>query len=121
MNLKSAQCCVTTLISEDEKRLFVTMAHEWGIPSNALMRRLLQYFLDEKISWNNLFGQRGETPAIEGASGSGKKQVRTVLTPEQYSAFARRVEECGSTTAIVTRRLLLLYIAGKIERGAIWY
>jgi hypothetical protein len=43
------------------------------------------------------------------------------LSPEVYAAFARLAEEWGSTTSIVLRRLMLLYISGEIEREAIWY
>jgi hypothetical protein len=85
------------------------------------MYRLIQYFLDEQITWTDLFGQRNELPVAEDPYSSQKKQVRTKLTPEQYFAFTQRAEASGSTTAIVLRQLVLCYITGKIGKGDIWY
>ena len=120
MNVKHNQCIITTGVSDNEKELFEAMARNLDISCNAIMRRLVRYFLDEKISWSELFGKYDELPGIDTPNMPRKKQARTTLAPEDYSTFARRVEELGSTTGIVVRRLILRYIAGKIERREIW-
>jgi hypothetical protein len=121
MNFKDAQCIITTAVNEKEKKLFLAMAHRLGVSSSVLMRRLVQYFLDGRILWTEMFGQRSELPLLDNFNSPKTERVRTTLTPEQYSAFVRRVEEWGSTTAIVVRRLILLYVTEKIERRNIWY
>jgi hypothetical protein len=121
MKDKTSRCVVTTTVNEEDKEAFAAIACSLGIPFNALMRRLILFFLDRKISWSDIFGQDKALSVAGSLNNSKKKQVRTPLSPEQYSVFARRVEELGSTTAIVARRLILLYIAGEIGRREIWY
>jgi hypothetical protein len=67
------------------------------------------------------FKRSNDLAAADGPDGDDKKYIRTQLTTEMYTAFARLAEEWGSTTSIVLRRLMLLYISGEIEREAIWY
>jgi hypothetical protein len=69
----------------------------------------------------DLFRRSNELTATDGPEGNDKKYIRTQLSSEMYTAFARLAEEWGSTTATVLRRLMLLYISGEIEREAIWY
>jgi hypothetical protein len=121
MRNRKNQCAVTTAVSDKEKELLVKIAHGLDVPYYIVMRRLVRYFLDEKISWMDLFRQYRGLPAEGESEKAGKKSIRTQVSPEQYAAFAQRVEEWGSTTGIILRRLMLLYIAGKIERNAIWY
>jgi hypothetical protein len=121
MSVKENQCVVTTVVTEAEKRLFVEMARSLNVPYTVLMRRLIRYFLDEKMSWADLFRQYNELSFPEAPEGSRKKPMRARMDPGEYAAFAQRTEEWGSTTSIVIRRLILLYIAGRIEKGVIWY
>jgi hypothetical protein len=121
MSVKNNQCVVTSSVDNEDKQSFVAISRGLGIPTSALIRRLIQYFLDKKISWSELFGQNDELSVVDSSDNSKRTQMRTTLSSEQYSVFARRVAECGSTTTIVVRRLILLYVTGKIERGDIWY
>jgi hypothetical protein len=121
MNVKNDRCVVTTAISGEDKKLLATMARGFHVPSNSVICRLVQYFLDRKISWAELSEQYSALPVMDGPDYPKKKQVRATLDSEQYSAFAQKVEEWGSTTVIAIRRLIALYLAGKIERGDIWY
>jgi hypothetical protein len=122
MNAKAKEnpCAVTTAVSGEEKRLLVETARDLDVPYYTLMRRLVRYILDGKIDWMELFKQSNELTGEDGPDG-GRKFIRTQLNPELSSAFARLAEEWGSTTGIVLRRLMLLYIFGKIPREAIWY
>jgi hypothetical protein len=120
MSVKNKQCAVTTVVSEKEKSLFIAIACELDVPCNVIMRRLIRYFLDKKVSWIDLFRQYNELPLADTPSKTDKKRIRSTLEPEQYVAFAQSVEEWGSTTAVVMRRLMLLYMAGRIERREIW-
>lgn len=121
MKNKELQCTVTVGMNAKEKALLLAAAHDLDVPYYFLMRRLVRYILDGKIEWMELFRQSNELAADDGLEGGEKVYMRTQLSPERYSAFARLAEEWGSTTAIVLRRLLLLYIAGKIGRNSIWY
>jgi hypothetical protein len=120
MSIKNTKCVITAAVSDNERKLFTAMAHDLDVSCNVLMRRLVRYFLEKEIVWTDLFGQNNELPVADDPNNPRKKQVRTTLAPEQYAAFAQRVETWGSTTAIIIRRLILFYIAGKIERGDIW-
>ena len=120
MSVKNKRCTVTTVVSENEKSLFIAMAIELGVPYNVIMRRLVQHFVDEKISWPDLFRQYKELPLADTPGKTEKRRMRSTLEPEQYFSFTRRAEEWGSTTAVIMRRLMLLYVAGKIERRDIW-
>jgi hypothetical protein len=121
MRSKELQCAVTTAVSDKEKSLLVETARSLDVPYYVLMRRLVRYILDGKIDWVNLFKQSNELRVGDEPEKNGKKFIRTQLSSEHYSAFARLAEEWGSTTGVVLRRLMLLYIAGRIEREAIWY
>lgn len=124
MNVKNKQgtVTVTAAVNEKEKNLFTEIAREIDVPHNILVRRLIRFFLDEKIAWNELFRQHDDLSVAYRLKGSEKrdKRLRTQVEPEQYATFTRRVEELGSTTGIVLRRLISLYVAGKIERRDIW-
>ncbi|MDR2860949.1 MAG: hypothetical protein LBV07_00115, partial [Syntrophobacterales bacterium] len=78
------------------------------------------YFLDEKLSWFELFKQYNELPLAGTRDKVKKRRMRSTLEPKQYDAFARSAEEWGSTTAVIIRRLMMLYAAGKIEQRDIW-
>jgi hypothetical protein len=120
MSVQNKRVSVTTVVSEKEKNLFVAKAHELGIPYNVIMRRLVRFLLDDKLSWFDLFSQYNELPIANTRDKGKKKRMRSTLEPEQYTAFARRAEEWGSTTAVIMRRLMVLYAAGKIEQRDIW-
>jgi hypothetical protein len=121
MGVKENQCGVTTAITNQERELLIDTARELDIPYYVIMRKLIRYILDGKITWMDLFQQSNELSATDGPETKDKKYIRTQLNTETYAAFSRLAEEWGTTTSIVLRRLMLLYISGKIEREAIWY
>jgi hypothetical protein len=121
MSIKSKPCAVTTIVDKKERTLFIAIARSLDISYSALIRRLIRYFLEGKISWVDLFKQYGELPTGTEPDNTSKRVMRILLDLEQYAEFTQITEEWGSTTAVVIRRLMLLYITGKIERGKIWY
>jgi hypothetical protein len=120
MKNKEQQCAVTVGMSAKEKEQLVAVARNLDVPYYLLMRRLVRYLLDGKMDWFELFKKSKEF-AENSPDGAEKIFIRTQLSPGRYAAFAAIAEEWGSTTSVVLRRLTLLYIAGKIERNAIWY
>jgi hypothetical protein len=121
MNVKKNPFGVTTTVSGSEKELLIDTARSLEVPCYTLMRRLVHYILDGKIEWIELFKWSNELTATDRPEGTNKKFIRTQLNPEMYAAFTRLAEEWGSSPGIVLRRLMLLYVSGKIEREAIWY
>jgi hypothetical protein len=113
------QCGITTTVTDQEKKLLIDTARGLDVPCYTLMRRLIRYILDGKISWMELFQRSNELSATDMPDSDDRKFIRTRVGPEVYAAFAQLAEEWASTTAIVLRRLMLLYISGKIEREAI--
>jgi hypothetical protein len=120
MNAEYRQCIVTTGVSDNEEKLFTAMARDVDVSCNILMRRLIRYLLEEKISWTELCARYKNLTATDTLGASEKKRIRTTLPPEQYTAFAQLAENWGSSMGIAARRLIQLYIAGKIERRDIW-
>ena len=120
MNVKNALYVITAAVSNDERQQFSAIAHDFGVSCSMLLRRLVQYFLDGKISWNDLFKQSQKLPGADETSVARRSYMRTRVKAEQYTAFAQLAEGWGSTAAVVLRRLVLLYIAGDIERRDIW-
>jgi hypothetical protein len=120
MNAENKRCTLTTAVTEKEKNSFVEIAHDLDAPCDLLMRRLVHYFLDGKISWMELFKQSNELLMKNMPDNSRKVNMRTHLSPARYVAFTQITEYWGSSTAVVLRRLILLYVAGKIERADIW-
>jgi len=116
---KELQCGAT--ISKNEKNLLIATARSLDVPYYLIIRRLVRYILDGKIEWTDLFRKSNDLVVNEESENSGKIFVRTQLPRDSYAAFTRLAEEWGSTTGVILRRLVLLYIAGKIERHAIWY
>jgi hypothetical protein len=121
MSLKNGKCTITTAVSEKERNIFLEVARNMGVPRYVLMRRLIRYVLDEKISWTELFIQYRELTAINDSYHTLKRVMRVWLEPEEYYAFTQLADEWGTTTSIIIRRSILLYVTGKIERGDIWY
>jgi hypothetical protein len=68
-----------------------------------------------------LFRQSSYLLELNALDDTCNKVMRTLLEPGECSAFVKSVDEWGSTTAVVIRRLVLLYITGRIERKEIWY
>jgi hypothetical protein len=120
MKDKTSRCVVTAAVSEKERKFFATMACDLDVSCNVLMRRLIRYLLNGKISWGELFSPIKELPTANEADATRKSYLRTHLTYEQYTAFTQIADEWGSTVAIVMRRLVLRYIAGEIDRRDIW-
>jgi hypothetical protein len=120
MNTKINQCVVTAPVNGEEKRLFVLKARDLNVSCNVLMRRLVRYFLDGKILWDELFKLSKKLPGVDEAGSTGKTYIRTRLELDQYAAFTQVTEDWGSTASVVLRRLVLLYITGDIERRDIW-
>ena len=115
---KEMQCGV--LMTTNEKNLLVSIAQSLDVPYYIILRRLVRYILDEKVTWEDLFGKNNKL-VNEAYDETKKVAIRTQLTVDAYGAFAQLAEEWGSTTGVILKRLVLLYINGKIERHAIWY
>jgi hypothetical protein len=115
---KELQCGV--LMTIQEKNLLMSIAQSLDVPYYIILRRLVRYILDEKITWEELFGKKNGL-VNEEYDETKKVAVRTQLTIDAYVAFVQLAEEWGSTTSIILKRLILLYLNGKIERHAIWY
>jgi hypothetical protein len=113
-------CTQTFLLGAKEKEQLVAVARDLDVPYYLLMRRLVRYLLDLNMDWFELFKKSKEF-AENSPDGAEKVFIRTQLSSGRYAAFAAFAEEWGSTTSVVLRRLTMLYIAGKIERNAIWY
>jgi hypothetical protein len=120
MKAKSAECFVSVPVNDNERNILKTMARAIRVSRNTLMFRLARYFLDGKISWTDLLEQNLEMSIASEPSQGEKKYINVKLEPEEYFPFARRAEEIGSTPAIILKKLISSYIAGKIERGDIW-
>jgi hypothetical protein len=117
MNVKNT-CTVTVPINREERKIFAAIAIDLDVSCSILMRRLVKFFLNGKISWNKLFKQ--QTTGVDEARVIGKSYMRTKLEPERYAAFVKMAEEWGSTPSVVLRRLVLRYIAEDIERRDVW-
>ena len=96
------------------------MARDLDVSCKILTRRLIRYLLDGKISWADMFTRYKDLAVADAPDSRRKAQMRTTLPPEQYAAFAQLAESWGSTTPTVIRRLILLYVTGKIGRRDIW-
>jgi hypothetical protein len=121
MGVKNALCAVTTIVTEEEREMFVSLADELEVPCNALMRRLVIYFMDDKISWESLFKKNGGVPPADSLNGFKNVSMRTQLKPERHAAFTRRAKDWGSSPSVILRQLMALYGAGKIGWGDILY
>jgi len=117
---KKQQCIVSTSLSRQEKGCFIEISHKLDIPYCCIARQLIRYILHGQLGWLDLFEKTND--CIESLdSNKGKKvPLRTTLSPELYTSFVQFVEKKGSTTSMVLRRLVLLYITGKIEWKTIW-
>ncbi len=109
-----------TLLKEEKQQLEI-IAGEWGIRSGTIMRRLLQYFIDEKISLINVFKESNELKK-GGVVGDNKGLffIRTNLSLEEKQKLSSLVSEWDLNVSSVARRLLKLFITGKIARKSIW-
>jgi hypothetical protein len=111
---------VSVPTSDHERNILETMAHDVRVSRNTIMFLLIRYFLTGKISWADLLQQNSEILIASDPSQDGTKYITVKLEPEEWFPFARRAEEIGSTPAIILKKLIASYVAGKIERGDIW-
>lgn len=120
MKNKKLQCSTATYLSKQEKERLVSISREIDIPYCRIMRQLIRYALNGQIDWLEIF-KKTNGPGMELVKEKGDVRItRTTMSPDLYTAFVQYVEEKGSTTSIVLRRLILLYITGGIGRRAIW-
>ena len=120
------QSTISTKLNEKEKALLVQVSKELNVPCNRIMRRLVHYVMEGKIEWleiikktSDLLGKL-ELNSVAENRNLRSFSVRTDLPPDLYGTFTRLAEEWGSTPNTVLRKLVLLYVAGGIERGDIW-
>jgi hypothetical protein len=120
------QSTISTTLNEKEKALLVEVSKELNVPYRHIMRRLIHYIMEGKIEWleiikksKDLLGKLNLNSDVEKRN-SRSFSVRTDLPPDLYGTFTRLAEEWGSTPNAVLRKLVLLYVAGGIERGDIW-
>jgi hypothetical protein len=120
MKLKKQKPSVTAALSEKEIHLFTAIAHDFGVSRNVLASRLIGYFQDGRISWAEVIKQYNGISTTNEPHQGKKKYMRVKLEPEEYCAFTQRADIVGSTTGIILKKLVLVYITGKIERRDIW-
>jgi hypothetical protein len=120
------QSTISTSLNKKEKGLLVEVSKELNVPYSRIMRRLVHYIMEGKIEWleiirksKDLLGKFNENSDVDN-SNLRSFVVRTDLPPDLYGTFTRLAEEWGSTPNMVLRKLVLLYVAGGIERGDIW-
>ena len=118
---KKEQCPVSVTLLKEEKQQLEVIAEEWGIRSGTIMRRLLQYFIDEKISLIDVLKKSNELKK-DGVDGENKGLffIRTNLSLEEKQKLSSLVSEWDLNISSVARRLLKLFITGKIARKSIW-
>ena len=111
------QCIITASVSSQEKESLVAVARNLDIPYCRIIRQLIRYIVKRQIGWLDLFDKTNEAIAKDETK---KVYIRTTLNPELYTAFVQLVEDRGSTTSVVIRRLVLLYTTDKVEWKSIW-
>ena len=111
------QCIITASVSGQEKERLVAVSRNLDIPYCRIIRQLIRYIVKGQIGWMDLFERTNESIAKDETK---KVYIRTTLNPELYAAFVQLVEDRGSTTSVVIRRLVSLYGTGKIEWKSIW-
>ena len=116
-NPKEAQCAISINLDIQERDQLVAIAREIDLPRNRIIRQLIRYFLQGRIEWLELFEK---TYDIGIGAIKEKVAVRTCLPPELYTAFVQFVEKKGSTTGVVLRRLIFLYITHEAIWKTIW-
>jgi hypothetical protein len=120
------QSTISTKLNEKEKALLVEVSKELNVPCNRIMRRLVHYIMEGKIEWLEIIRKSkdflGKLKPSGDVDNSNTRSfiVRTNLPPDLHGTFTRLAEEWGSTPNMVLRKLVLLYVAGGIERGEIW-
>jgi hypothetical protein len=119
MKKKDIQCGVT--MSPKERELLLATANYLDVPYSLVMRRLIKYILDGKIEWTELFRMSNALEFNDEPDNAGSVYFRTQLSLDMSIAFAQLADDWGSTTSVILRRLVQLYVTGKIERHAIWY
>jgi len=115
-NNEELRCFITAKVSIQERERLVAVADSLDIPYCRILRQLIRYIVNGHIGWLELFDKTNDVVLQE----ETRVSIRTKLTPELYATFVQLAEERGSTTSIVLRRLMLLYVTGKIEWKMIW-
>ena len=115
---KKLQCIVSTSLNRQEKESLIDISRKLDIPYCRITRQLIRYILHGQLGWLDLFEKTND--CIEALDKGAKVPLRTTLDPELYMSFVQFVEKRGSTTSVVLRRLILLYITSKIEWKMIW-
>ena len=124
MTLESRPYVISTTLTEEEKKKLDFMAHDWGIRSGTIMRRLIQYFISDKMSLVDVLKKSNEIKDNLPNSPSEEKTmkcfVRTSLGFGEKNKLNILVSEWDLSSSAVTRRLIQLFIAGVIEKKDIW-
>ena len=116
MENRKPQCFVTARISLQERERLVIVARDLDIPYCRILRQLVRYIMENNIGWLELFESTNDLALKDRADVT----IRTKLPQETYIAFTQFADERGSTTSVILRRLVLLYIANKIDWRTIW-
>ncbi len=123
MTFESREYVISTTLTGEEKKKLDFMAHDWGIRSGTIMRRLIQYFIADKMSLVDVLKKSNEIKDNLPNSAEEKTIkyfVRTSLGFGEKNKLNILVSEWDLSNSAVTRRLIQLFIAGVIEKKDIW-
>ena len=125
MRVKSAirqRYSVSATLSKEEKQRFDQIANEWSIKPQFILRRLIRYFIDGKITLIDILEKckSGSVNLTKKNVTSEKYSIRTVLSEEEGRKLEKMTAEWSFLPCEISKRLVKLFILGAIEKKEIW-
>ena len=126
--MTSKKHVVATTLTQKETEYINSIRNEWGVTSSMLMRRLIQYFINEKISLIDLLKESNKIREsnMDDANltqlqfNETDRQIRTRICGAEKEKLDRAAAGWDISASSITRRLLKLFVAGIIKKNEIW-
>ena len=107
---------VATTLSSREKKALDNVAQEWGLKSGTVLRRLILFFIQGKITIVDLVKKTEQ----EDESQENVHTIRIALSDIEKQSFLSAIKGWDFSVSSIIRRLVRAFLSGNIPKNDLW-
>ena len=115
--MKARDQKVTTTVTRREKKELDELAQKWGLKSGIILRRLVLFFIQGRISMIDLIHK---TVGFNYNSEENSHSVQVTLSEIEKREFLIVVQEWDFPVSTILRRLIRALLSGEISKNEFW-
>ena len=108
-----------TTITISEKKLLDEIAQEWGLKPGVILRRLILYLLQGKITVPEIM-MKSNIQEIDASEEKNFVPIRAALSQSEKDELLTMSKEWDFTVSTILRRLIRALTSGVIQKEELW-